>query len=131
LTVIGQKGTNSLSNITVPKTAIPYGVTPLIYVNNQVAPNQGFWQNAKNYYIWYKTIFNNYELLIVFAAKASPIGFPIAAILSIVIIVPLSVATVLLQRRKESREKVWGSKTLFYYEKGAVKNEDYNSLGYE
>jgi len=103
--IIRQDETNNLNTITVPKTAISYGVAPLIYVNNQMAPNQGFWQDAKNYYIWYKTTFNSYELLIVFEPKASLVGFPIAATLSISLIAPLSIAAVLLKERKESPRK--------------------------
>ncbi len=103
--MIGQKSTNNLYTITVPKTAVPNGVTPKVYLNDQVATAQGFSQDANNYYIWYKTLFSNYELSIVFALKAVPTDFPVAAILSIVVIVSVSFATVLLRKKIEQSMK--------------------------
>lgn len=112
LIIIEENGINSINTITIPKTAIPYGIAPRIYLNNQMAPDQGFWQDAKNYYIWYKTIFNNYELLLVFATQAAPIGFPISAILSIIVIVPISVSAVFLKKETKASEKLLRFKTV-------------------
>jgi hypothetical protein len=104
LTIIGQDTTNNVNTISVPKTAVPYGVTPKIYVNTQVALGQGFSQDANNFYVWYKTVFSNYELSIVFAPNALPVEFPLVLILAIVgiIIFSLSISAVVLKKRKES-----------------------------
>ena len=107
LTIIGQNTTNNVNAITVPKITVNYGATPKIYVNSQVALDQGFSQDANNYYVWYKTIFSNYELSIVFAANAPPDGYPLWIILSIVILV-LSftvTAVVFLKKRKGNCEE--------------------------
>jgi hypothetical protein len=103
--VIGQKSTNNLYKITVPKSAVAYGVTPKVYLNDEVALDQGFTQDANNYYIWYKTLFSNYELSIVFSLKTVPTEFPMAAVFSIVIIVSVSFATVLLRKKIEQGMK--------------------------
>ena len=102
LTIIGQKTTNNINAITVPKTTVNYGATPKIYLNSQVAPDQGFSQDANNYYVWYKTIFSDYELSIVFASNAAPDGFPLWIILLIVIIVfSLSVTALVLSKKRK------------------------------
>ncbi len=102
LTVIGQNTTNNVNAITVPKTTVNYGATPKIYINSQVAPDQGFSQDANNYYVWYKTIFSDYELSIVFAANAPSDGYPLWIILFIVIIVfSISVTAVVLSKKRK------------------------------
>ena len=104
LTIIRQSTTNNVNAITVPKTVLAYGVTPKIYVNNQMAPNQGFSEDTNNYYVWYKTVFSNYELSIVFATDASPAGFPITVILAIVVMIIFSlyIVGVVSKKRKAS-----------------------------
>jgi hypothetical protein len=114
LTIIGQNITNNVNAITVPKTTVNYGATPKIYVNSQMAPDQGFSQDANNYYVWYKTIFSDYELSIVFAANAPPDGYPLWIILSIVILVfAFSVTAVVLSKKK----------------KGNCEDDDYSTYG--
>jgi hypothetical protein len=104
--VIGQKTTDNLNTFTVPKTAVTYGVTPKIYVNNQIALDQGFSQDANNYYVWFKPVFSNYELLIVFASQASPAEISSWVIFYIVVIMlSISIGAVLLNKRRESCEE--------------------------
>ena len=51
-------GTTGLGNMTIPKTAIYSGTNPLVYINGKQAPNQGYTQDANNFYVWYKTSFD-------------------------------------------------------------------------
>jgi hypothetical protein len=44
--------------MTIPKTAISYGTSPVVYIDDQQAPNQGYTQNANNFYVWYTTRFD-------------------------------------------------------------------------
>jgi hypothetical protein len=44
--------------MTIPKTAIPYGNSPVVYIDDQQAPNQGYTQDANNFYVWYTTSFD-------------------------------------------------------------------------
>jgi hypothetical protein len=55
--ISGPKGTAGLGNMTIPKTAIPYGKNPVVYIDSQKAPNQGYTQDTNNFYVWYTTHF--------------------------------------------------------------------------
>jgi parallel beta-helix repeat protein len=72
LTVTGQSGTTGFSNITIPKNSVTYGTTPKIYVDNQLASNQGFTQDSNNYYVWYTTHFSSHQISITFSTSSSP-----------------------------------------------------------
>jgi hypothetical protein len=79
-TVTGQSGTTGFGNITIPKSAVPYGTTPTINIDGQPASNQGYTQDSNNYYVWYTTHFSTHEVSIVFTAKSSIPEFPSAII---------------------------------------------------
>jgi len=70
-TVTGESGTTGFSNITIPKSAIAYGTTPQIYINNKPAQNQSYTQDTNNYYVWYTIHFSTQQISIVFTT-ASP-----------------------------------------------------------
>ncbi|MGA3059732.1 MAG: hypothetical protein ABSD92_05120, partial [Candidatus Bathyarchaeia archaeon] len=57
-TITGPIGTSGLGIMTIPKTAISYGTSPVVYIDDQQAPNQGYTQNANNFYVWYTTRFD-------------------------------------------------------------------------
>jgi hypothetical protein len=107
LNIIGQNSSSNVNAISVPKSAVAYGVSPKIYVNSQEALDQGFSQDANNYYVWYKTTFRNYELSIVFATNASQAEFPLAILALVVIFIfSLSIAALVLsKKRKENCEE--------------------------
>jgi hypothetical protein len=65
-TLTGQSGTVGFSNVTIPKSAVPYGTTPVIYIDNLPAQNQSYTQDANNYYISYTTHFSTHQIFIVF-----------------------------------------------------------------
>jgi outer membrane protein assembly factor BamB len=93
-TVTGQSGNSGLGNITIPKSAVPYGTTPTIYIDNQKAENQGYTQDADNYYVWYITHFSTHEVSIVFTTGASSQTQPIWLIQVIIIGVSVILAMV-------------------------------------
>jgi len=106
LSIIGQNSANNVDIITVPKTAVAYSVTPKIYVNNLVALDQGFSQDANNYYVWYKTVYSTYELSIVFTTNVSSVEFPLWIILFVIIIFfPLTVAALAFSKKEKSLEE--------------------------
>jgi hypothetical protein len=76
-TVTGQSGTVGFSNITIPKSAVPYGVTPLIYIDNQPAANQGYTQDTSNFYVWFTTHFSTHQISILFTGSDNPTEKPI------------------------------------------------------
>ncbi len=65
-TVTGQSGTVGFSNMTIPKNEVPFGKMPIIYIDTQLAPNQGNTQDEANYYVWYTTHFSTHQVSIEF-----------------------------------------------------------------
>jgi hypothetical protein len=113
LTLIGQSGTYSSCNITLPKSAVSYGNTPTVYVNNLVAEYE-YNQDENNYYVWYRTYSKIYELTITFTETSGlQLGSAvliavISVILAVIIVVPritgknLSLKSFLFPSRKKS-----------------------------
>jgi hypothetical protein len=58
-TVTEPNGATGFGNMTIPKTAVYSGPNPLVFINGQQAPNQGYTQDANNFYVWYKTSFDS------------------------------------------------------------------------
>jgi hypothetical protein len=69
--VTGQSGDIGFSNITIPKNLVPNGSIPIVQVDNQTAPNQGWIQDQNNYYVWYNTHFSTEAVSIVFTTSQS------------------------------------------------------------
>ncbi len=70
-TVTGESGTFGFSNITIAKSRIPQATTPVIYVDNTIIPEQGYTQDANNYYVWYIVHFSTHQILIEFNRDAT------------------------------------------------------------
>jgi hypothetical protein len=70
LLLCSEPGTTGFSKVTIPKSAVPYGTTPTIYIDNQPAQDQGYTQDSNNYYAWYTTHFSTHEVSIVFTTTA-------------------------------------------------------------
>jgi hypothetical protein len=93
--------------MTIPKTAIYSGTNPLVYINGQQAPNQGYTQDATNFYVWYKTSFDTNivngvsQVTVKFLAPSTSQATSIEPVLAIAITVPeiILVFTVIAVRR--------------------------------
>jgi outer membrane protein assembly factor BamB len=70
-TVAGQAGDWGFCNLTIPKNSVSYGAAPTIYIDHQKAENQGYSQDAENYYVWFTTHFSTHQVSIVFADKGN------------------------------------------------------------
>jgi hypothetical protein len=75
-TVAGESGTTGFSNVTIPKSAVPCGTTPTIYISNQSAQNQGYTQDTCNYYAWYTTHSSTHQVSIVFTSTPNSTPLP-------------------------------------------------------
>ncbi len=75
-TVTGETGTVGFSNITIPKKEVTSGGAPAIYIDDAMAQNQGYTQNAQNYYVWFTTHFSTHKISIVFTADAESMSVP-------------------------------------------------------
>jgi beta-lactamase regulating signal transducer with metallopeptidase domain len=74
--VTGESGTVGFGNITIPISAVTYGTTPTIYIDGQIAPNQGYTQDSNNYYVWYTTHFSTHLITIEFTATPNSAPSP-------------------------------------------------------
>lgn len=112
LTVTGQEGDIGFSNMTIPKTQNLQG-TPAIYIDGSLAENQGYTQDADNYYVWYTTHFSTHQITIVFTPLQSVVeggdqvdftgalyGFAVGAVAASIIIAALVLA---IKSRKATR----------------------------
>ena len=70
-TVTGESGTTGFCNITIPMNVVLNGTTPTIYIDGHPAQNQGYTQDANNYYVWYTTHFSTHQITIVFTKTSS------------------------------------------------------------
>ena len=116
-TLNGQSGTVGFSNITIPKAELPTGTTtPIVLIDNQPAQNQGYTQDALNYYVWYTVHFSSHRMEINFRAdaSASPIIYEsspaqliwsqiILGVLIAIVIVIVIVAVLILVNRDRRR----------------------------
>ena len=113
--VRGPSGNIGFSNITIPKVDIPYGKVPAIYIDDQLAQNQGYTQDANNYYVWYTTHFSAHQVSIIFrrAANSTPkqnqsqvnwpdVGYGVG--LGFAIAATMLVALMLMTRSRKSQD---------------------------
>ena len=103
--VTGESGTIGFSNITIPKSDVPYGTTPTIYIDGQPATNQGFTQDTSNYYLWYTTHFSTHQISIEFTQTSSSLtvaqssstqviyGVAVAFVIVAIVIISLKLIT--------------------------------------
>ena len=68
--VTGTSGDTGLCKVTIPKSLVSDGSTPIVQIDNQTAPNQSWTQDADNYYVWYTTHFSTHTVTIAFDAAA-------------------------------------------------------------
>jgi hypothetical protein len=112
-TLTGPEETAGFGNLTVTRNNISMGVTPTVYIDNQLAQNQGYAQDADNFYVWWTTHFSVHQLSINFTAVApsasmepSPTPIIPELTITIVLVFPLmlliSSALFVIARNKSS-----------------------------
>ena len=114
-TITGQSGTSGFVNITLPKSMIPLGNTPSVYIDGQLSANQGFSQDGTNYYVWFTTHFSTHQVKITFVTPTptitpSPTPPPTSNtlwyVVTIVVVVAVVVAAagLMLSRRRQKAQ---------------------------
>jgi hypothetical protein len=91
--------------MTIPKSAVAQGTTPKIYIDNQLAANQGYTQDTNNYYVWYTTQFSTHQISIVFNTSPIP-EFQASVILSLLAIFAVVALAVMLVRKRGKSKSV-------------------------
>ncbi len=98
----GQEGTSGFCNITIPKTAVLSESPPIVYADNQTALNQGYTQDAANYYVWYTIHFSTHQVSIVFASKPIP-EYPLI-IVTIIVFIATSTAIIFCSQKTKGKK---------------------------
>jgi hypothetical protein len=94
--------------MTIPKTAIPYGTSPVVYIDGQEALNQGYTQDTNNFYVWYTTQFSTHQIKIQFTVpsnlQATPFGswLAVGVTVSQIILIYTVIAVRRLKRKPEN-----------------------------
>jgi thermitase len=103
--VTGESGTTGFGNLTVPKSQVPLGSSPVIYIDGEPAENQGFTEDANNYYVWYMVHFSTHELSIVFVGASvvnASADYTVWIALAVVALIVCVVAVLLFKRRSSA-----------------------------
>jgi len=93
--------------MTIPKSDISYGVSPVVYINGQKTSDQGYTQDANNFYVWFITSFDTNlenvvsQVTLQFLLPSTSPATSIGPVLAIGIVVPeiISIYTVIAVRR--------------------------------
>ncbi len=100
-TVSGPSGTSGFSNMTIPKSQVPSGAAPIVYIDEQIAPNQGYSEDSQNFYVWYTTTFSVHNIQIEFVEQQQTTEQPILLYAAVIAVIVLAlVAVLVLVRRK-------------------------------
>jgi len=67
LTLSGESGNTGFSVVTVPKAAVFNGGNPVVFVDGQVAGNQGFTEDSESFHVWFTTQFSSHQIKIDFS----------------------------------------------------------------
>ena len=103
-TITGQAGTTGYGNITIPKSQVPIGTAPVISIDAKQVEDQGYTQDADNYYVWYTTHFSTHEVSVVFSGTVEPPNDNILLYVGAIgiVLVCVAVAFVVLRQRKKA-----------------------------
>lgn len=102
-TVTGESDTAGFVNITLSKSAIPYGTIPIVYIDGVKAANQGYTEDSENYYVWFTTHFSTHQVAIQFQSQpeqAVELWVYLASFGVLALLIVLIVSVGLIRRRK-------------------------------
>ena len=74
--VAGPAGTTGFSYMTIPRSEAPYGNQPVVYVDGQKAPDQGFTQDTSNFYVYFSVPFPANQVTVKITQTVSPTASP-------------------------------------------------------
>jgi hypothetical protein len=110
-TITGQSGTVGFGNLTIPKSTVPNGSKPVVYIDGNEAPDQGNTQDANNYYVWFTMHFSTHQLTVQFVApqksQVGSSGLEFAIIIPVAVIILVSTIFVVKRsKRKDSNREI-------------------------
>ncbi|MHB8702397.1 MAG: hypothetical protein ACYC7D_15450 [Nitrososphaerales archaeon] len=60
--ISGTAGTSGFANVTIPKSAVPSGYAPTVYIDGIKAADQSYTQDQNNYYVYFVTHFSTHQV---------------------------------------------------------------------
>jgi hypothetical protein len=91
--------------MTIPKSSIPYGTAPLVIIDGQQAPDQGFTEDSQNYYVWFTTHFSTHQVEISFTGQTTqPLSITTIAIAIVAIAAAISLLLIATKKRKNKNQ---------------------------
>jgi len=72
--ITGPSGTVGFANMTIPKNAVANDTSPIVYIDDGQASDQGYAQDADNYYVWFTTHFSTHQLKVQFGLRQTSQG---------------------------------------------------------
>jgi hypothetical protein len=106
-TITGIEGWMAFANITLTKQAVAYGRIPEVYIDNQLAQDQGYSQDDENFYVWFTTHLSTHRVEIVFRTpqEAPPLLTPQLIGLIAFCAVTAAIAAFFVDKRKGKKPK--------------------------
>ncbi len=101
--VTGPSGTNGFSNMTIPKNTVPEGTTPTVYIDGEIAENQGYTEDNQNFYVWFITSFSQHRITIEFTGKTNPAYEQPLLLYALAIFVVVVIAAVLVFSKRRQK----------------------------
>jgi hypothetical protein len=90
--------------MTIPKTAIQFGTVPVVYIDGAKAQDQGYTQDANNFYVWFTTHFSTHNITISFSGgSTSGLNIPVVEIAGIVVVIVVLAGLVIVLRTKRQK----------------------------
>jgi hypothetical protein len=100
--ITGLTDTAGFANITIPKSDLPSGVKPMVYIDGTLAAYQGYTQDATNYYLWFATHFSTHQVVIEFTRSAYNYTAVYAIIVVLLAVLIASAVFIMLRKRHEA-----------------------------
>jgi len=94
--ITGLSGTEGTTTVTIPKTAVPGGLIPVVYLDGTLGPDapalpaQSYTQDANNYYVTFTTHFSTHTVTIEFIPPSGSSGANTTSITGTTEFVPAS-----------------------------------------
>jgi len=70
-TLTGIQGSQGFATIAIPGSVLPNGFTPLVYIDNALAPDQSYYSDQSNYYVSFAIQSGTHQISIVFSQGSS------------------------------------------------------------
>jgi hypothetical protein len=108
-TVVGESGSAGFCNITIPRSVVSNGQSPVVFIDGTKALTQGYVQDADNFYVWFTTAFSMHHVTTQFTLPSISSSASIGPILAVGITVPEIVTiyiVIAIRRLRRTPEKI-------------------------